>query len=108
MTTSSFVFASDGWTFLALAFSCGLIDVNKWFVRGSKFFIIVGMNSIFIYLFFHPGGAKWFTRIIQPFSELIFSWGGELTVKVITSLGIWAEVWYLCYWLYKNKLFIKI
>jgi predicted acyltransferase len=108
IATSSFVFASGGWTILALAFSYWLIDVNKWFIRGSKFFIIVGMNSIFIYLFFHLGGAGWIGKMVKPFSELIFSWSGELMVKVITSLGVWAALWYLCYWLYKNKLFIKI
>jgi hypothetical protein len=71
-------------------------------------FIIVGMNSIFIYMFFSIGGAALLSRIVAPFSELLFSWGGDLTVKVIASLGVWAAMWYLCYWLYKNKLFIKI
>jgi predicted acyltransferase len=108
IATVSFVFASGGWTILALAFSYWLIDVNKWFVRGSKFFIIVGMNSIFIYLFFEIGGADFISRIIKPFSKLFFSWGGEMTVAIITSLAVWAALWYLCYWLYKNKLFIKI
>jgi predicted acyltransferase len=108
IATSSFVFASGGWTILALCFSYWLIDVRKQFIEGSKFFIIVGMNSIFIYLFFHTGGAGWIGKLITPFSKLFFSWGGELTVGVIASLGIWASMWYLCYWLYKNKIFIKI
>lgn len=108
IATSSFVFASGGWTILALCFSYWLIDVKKRFTKGSKMFIIVGMNSIFIYLFFEIGGARLLRSIIDPFSNLIFSWGGELTVGVITSLGVWAAMWYLCYWLYKNKLFIKI
>lgn len=108
IATSSFVFASGGWTILALCFSYWLIDVKKVFSTGSGFFIIVGMNSIFIYLFFHVGGAGFIGKLINPFSNLLFSWGGEMTVKVITSLGVWAGLWYLCYWLYKNKIFIKI
>ena len=108
IATSSFVFASGGWTILALAFSYWLIDVKKLFIKGSWFFIVVGMNSIFIYLFFSIGGANLLTRIVEPFSELLFSWGGEMTTGIITSLGVWAGLWYLCYWLYKNKLFIKI
>lgn len=108
IATSSFVFASGGWTILALAFSYWLIDVKKLFKKGSWFFIVVGMNSIFIYLFFSIGGANLLTRIVEPFSELLFSWGGEMTTGIITSLGVWAGLWYLCYWLYKNKLFIKI
>ena len=108
IATSSFIFASGGWTIFALCFCYWLIDVKKLFTRGSKMFIIVGMNSIFIYLFFHIGGASLISKIIAPFSRLLFSWGGDMTTKVITSLGVWAALWYMCYWLYKNKLFIKI
>jgi predicted acyltransferase len=108
IATSSFVFASGGWTILALCFSYWLIDVKKLFIKGSKMFIIVGMNSIFIYLFFSIRGAGLIHRIAQPFSKLLFSWGGELTVAIITSFAVWAAMWYMCYWLYKNKLFIKI
>ncbi len=108
IATVSFVFASGGWTILALCFCYWLIDVKKLFLNGSRFFIIVGMNCIFIYLFFEVGSANLISRIVNPFSKLFFSWGGELAVGVITSLGVWAGLWYLCYWLYKNRLFIKI
>ena len=108
IATVSFVFASGGWTILALAFCYWLIDVRKSFLRGSRMFIIVGMNSIFIYLFFEAGGARWISRLIEPFGNLLFSWAGELTAAIIASLGVWAAMWYMCYWLYKNKLFIKI
>jgi predicted acyltransferase len=108
IATSSFVFASGGWAILALAFSYWLIDVKKLFKKGSWFFIVVGMNSIFIYLFFSIGGAGFIGRFVEPFSKLLFSWGGEMTVTIISSLGVWAIMWYMCYWLYKNKLFIKI
>lgn len=108
IATSSFVFASGGWTILALCFCYWLIDVKKLFVRGSRMFIIVGMNSIFIYLFFEVGGAGFVSKITGPFSRLLFSWAGGLTATIITSLATWAVLWYLCYWLYKNKLFIKI
>jgi len=108
IATSSFVFASGGWSILALCFSYWLIDIKKLFIRGSKMFVIVGMNSIFIYMFFSIGGADLIAGIIDPFSKLLFSWGGVLTVEMITCAGVWASLWYLCYWLYNNKLFIKI
>jgi predicted acyltransferase len=108
IATSSFVFASGGWSILALCFSYWLIDVKKQFINGSKMFIIVGMNSIFIYLFFSIRGAGLIHRLVEPFSKLLFSRSGDLTVGIISSLTVWAALWYLCYWLYKNKLFIKI
>jgi predicted acyltransferase len=108
IATSSFVFASGGWAILVLTFCYWLIDVRKKFLSGSGMFIIVGMNSIFIYLFFSIGGTGIIHKIIAPFSSLLFSWGGEKAVGIITSLGIWAVMWYMCYLLYKNKVFIKI
>ena len=108
IATSSFVFASGGWSILALCFSYWLIDVKKKFLKGSKMFIIVGMNCIFIYLLFEVGGAGVVYKIFTPFAKAFFSWGGEKIVGIMTSLAVWASLWYICYWLYKNKLFIKI
>jgi predicted acyltransferase len=108
IATSSFVFASGGWAILVLAFCYWLIDVKKQFISGSRMFIIVGMNSIFIYMFFSIGAARLLNRIMEPFSNLLFSWGGEALVGIMASLAVWASLWYLCYWLYKNKVFIKI
>jgi predicted acyltransferase len=108
IATSSFVFASGGWAILTLAFCYWLIDMKKLFSKGSWFFIVVGMNSIFIYLFFSLRGAGFIGRMVTPFSKLFFSWAGETGVEIIASIGVWASMWYLCYWLYKNKLFIKI
>jgi len=71
-------------------------------------FEIVGMNCIFIYLFFEVGEATLLNKIFTPFTKGLFSWGGEITVNIMTSLAVWASLWYICYWLYKNRLFIKI
>ena len=108
IATSSFVFASGGWAILALCFCYWLIDVKKLFTEGSRFFIIVGMNCIFIYLLFSAGGAEILGKFFTPFATSLFSWGGELTAGIVTSLAVWASLWYVCYWLFKNKLFIKI
>jgi predicted acyltransferase len=108
IATSSFVFASGGWAILALCFLYWLVDFKKSLIYGSKFFIIVGMNSIFIYLFMNLGGAEMLHKIFIPFTKALFSWGGDLTVGIITSLAVWASLWYVCYWLYKSRLFIKI
>jgi predicted acyltransferase len=108
IATSSFVFASGGWAILALCFCYWLIDVKKLFTKGSEFFIIVGMNCIFIYLFFEVGGAELVYNIFTPFTTYLLSWAENITIGIMTSLFVWAAQWYICYWLYKNKLFIKI
>ena len=108
IATSSFVFASGGWAILALCLSYWIIDVKKLMSRSSNIFAIVGMNCIFIYLFFEVGGATLLKKIFIPFTTALFTWGGEITVAMSTSIAAWASMWYICYWLYKNKLFIKI
>lgn len=105
--TSSFVVVSGGYCLLALAFSYWLIDVMKkrsW----TKFFAIVGMNSLFIYLVQESGGTVWLSKLVGPFTEAAFFWTGDLGAKIAASLAAWALLWSVCYWLYKKKIVIKI
>jgi predicted acyltransferase len=105
--TSSFVIVSGGWCLLSLAFSYWLIDVKR--VRQwSWFFVYVGMNSLFIYLFTNTGGSDWLEKIIKPFTMGLFGWSGDLSAKIFTSLVLWSLLWYLCYWLYQRRIFLKI
>jgi len=105
--TSSFVIVSGGWCLLALAFSYWLIDVKR-VQQWSKFFVYVGMNSLFIYLFTNTGGSDWLEKIIKPFTMGLFGWSGDLSAKIITSLVLWWLLWYLCYWLYQRRIFLKL
>lgn len=105
--TSSFVIVSGGWCLLVLALSYWMIDVRKW-RRGTLFFNVVGMNSLFIYLFTNTGGAGWFSRMAKPFVFGLFGWTGELGAQIATSLTVWAMCWGLCYWLYKKRILIKV
>jgi predicted acyltransferase len=105
--TSSFVIVSGGWCLLALGFSYWLIDVMK-VQNWAKFFAIVGMNPLFIYLFTESGGARWLNGIAKPFTMGLFGWTGELGAKIITSLAVLGLLWLICYWLYKRRIFIKI
>jgi len=38
----------------------------------------------------------------------IFGWTGDLAAKIITGLVVLFLLWYICYWLYKKKIFSKI
>ena len=107
ISTSTFVFASGGWSILALALCYWLIDIMK-YQKGVLFFAIVGMNPLFIYLFAHVGGADLIRKIALPFSNALFGWTGELGANLILSSIVLFFLWYLCYWLYKKKILIKI
>ena len=107
ISTSSFVIVSGGWTFLALALSYWIIDIKKW-RKGVLFFAIVGMNPLFIYLFAHIDGANLIRSTVQPFTNTLLGWMGVLPKETMTSLIVLFLLWYICYWLYKKRIFIKI
>lgn len=107
--TSSFVLVSGGWALIVLAFSYWLIDIKK--INGWIFpFVVVGTNSIFIYLFFNTIGSQWFNGFVGIFTHGFLAWVNtpEFLVKLITSLTILALEWYLCYYLFRKKIFFKI
>jgi len=105
--TSSFVVASGGFCLLTLAFSYWLIDVRK-FRKWAVFLNIVGMNSLFIYLFTESGGTSWILRLVRPFTMAFAGWTGGLGAEILTSLAAWTVLWAMCYWLYRQKILIRI
>jgi predicted acyltransferase len=107
ISTSSFVVAGGGFCLLALALSYWLVDVRK-FKKWAVFLNIVGMNSLFIYLFTESGGTSWVTRLVQPFTLGLLGWTGAHSGAIVTSLAAWAVLWSMCYWLYRRKIVIKI
>jgi predicted acyltransferase len=109
ISTTSFAFAAGGWAVLALAFSYWLIDVkkkNSWVFP----FVIVGMNSIFIYLFAEILGHHWLYGFIEIFSSgTLEPIGiGQAAIAISTALLTLGAMWYLCYFLYRKKIFFKI
>jgi predicted acyltransferase len=109
ISTSSFVLASGGWCWLALAVCYWWIDI----LRRQKhltFFIVVSMNSIFIYLFFEIVGAHWFNGYINSLVNGIFDFLSipDKVGMVCASLIIFMLEWGLCWFLYKRKIFFKL
>lgn len=108
ISTTAFVFASGGWALLALAFFYWLVDIKK--QKGWVFpFLIVGMNSIFIYLFAEILG-RWLFRTIGIFSTGFLGWTGlgEHGLALITALMTLTALWGLCYFLYRKGIFFRI
>ena len=98
IATSSFVLASGGWVFFALAISYWWIDIKD-HRNYLKFFLVVGMNSLFIYLFIEIVASRWFNGYIGALT---------LNTPILTPLVLFGLEWGMCYWLYKKKIFFKI
>jgi len=103
--TASFAILSAGLTLLTLALFYWLCDMKLW-RRWAHVFAVVGMNSIFIYLF----------------HEMLYRWlrgaGFVFTGWAVNSWGVWGQAMNeclvvafqigVCFWLYRNRIFFKI
>jgi predicted acyltransferase len=109
IATSSFVLASGGWVFFALVISYWWIDIKD-HRNNLKFFTVVGMNSLFIYLFIEIVASRWFNGYIGAITNGVMNFIGVSTniMCIVTALSIFALEWGMCYWLYKKKIFFKI
>ncbi|MDX9774199.1 MAG: DUF5009 domain-containing protein, partial [Bacteroidales bacterium] len=103
--TSSFVLYAGGWSLLLLGIFYLVTDVwkiRKW----AFFFVVIGMNSITIYVlqfrilkfdiirdFFLKGITGLSPATVQPF---------------INAIGYMAVVWLFLWFLYRNKIFLKV
>jgi predicted acyltransferase len=109
IATSSFVLASGGWCLLGLCFFYWWIDLRN-HKKYVQFFIIVGMNSLFIYLFIEIVGGRWFNEYIAAITnglmEMINTPAGLMTI--VSSLCIFSLEWGMCWFLYKKGIFFKI
>ena len=104
--TSSFIIVSGGWCLIAMALSYWVIDVLK-FRKVPMFFAVFGMNPLFIYLM-ASSFRSFFNRLTYPYISRIFGWTNEVTLIIISTVVIGAMLWYVCYFMYKHKIFIRL
>lgn len=102
--TSSFVCFVSGWSLLLFALFYYIIDVKN-FRRWSFFFMVIGMNSITIYLaqrmidFSYTSGF-FFSGLVGLFPE-----NARL---LVSAAGYTAVSWLFLYFLYCKKIFLKV
>ncbi len=109
IATSSFVLASGGWVLGMLALLYWIADVKQW-NKQAWIFVVVGMNPIFIYLFFETLGHQWLNGVVAIFVKGFagFTGAGDAWLNVLAALATLFAEWYTCYWLYKKKIFFKL
>jgi predicted acyltransferase len=101
--SSSFVLVAGGWSLLLLAFFYWVIDVlgyRKW----AFFFTVIGANSITIYLARHFFDFKAVGLIFtHGFINYLGAWK-----PFAIELGSVVAGWMFLYYLYKQKIFLKV
>lgn len=109
IATTSFTLASLGWCLWFLALSYWWIDIKD-HRKKLTFFLVIGMNSLFIYLFFEIVGDRWFTGYITFISDHVLDWfdAGGLIKAIVAAIFVFGLEWGLCYFLYRKKIFFRV
>lgn len=102
--TPSFTLISLGWVLVMLIAFYWLIDARGW-KRWAWPLQVMGMNSIFIYSVSIVLYA-WLNRAVGVFTGN-YTWVGTLA-PVAQACTVVLAMWWLCWWLYKRSIFIKL
>jgi heparan-alpha-glucosaminide N-acetyltransferase len=104
LCTASFMLYSLGWVLFMLIGFYLIIEVlgyRKWAFP----LLVVGMNSIFIY-FVSEVLRGWLDHAVGVFT-FHYSFIGKLA-PVVQATTVLLVMWYLCYWLYERRIFLKL
>jgi len=102
--TTSFTIYSTGWVLLMLLAFYWLVEVRgyrKWTFP----LVVIGANSIFMYSI-HMVLQGWLRQAVDVFT-FKFDWLGDFA-PVAQTCAVFLVTWYLCYWLYQRKIFLKL
>jgi predicted acyltransferase len=108
IATSSFTLASLGWCLLALAAAWEWVDRRGH--RSVGFLKVIGMNSIFIYLFFEIVGARWFNGYAGAVTNGLMTMGSvpQFVQHIVTALVIFGLEWGMCLFLFRKGIFFRL
>jgi len=101
--TSSMVLYAGGLSFLLLSLFYLVIDVwgyKKW----AFVFVVIGMNAIAVYVATRLFDFKLIGNVfVGGLASYLGAWGG-----FIQELAAITVIWFILYWMYRKKTFIKI
>jgi predicted acyltransferase len=101
--TGSYVLVAGGWSLLLLALFYWLIDVRGW-RRWAFFFTVIGANPITIYVLRSQFDFEHITRIfVRGFIEFF----GPFR-PVAMDFCVMMTGWLFLYYLYRNKIFLRV
>jgi len=102
--TSSFVLNVGGWSLLLLSLFYYIIDVlgyRKW----ALFFVVIGMNSILIYM--SGRFIKW-SYTTEAIFQWLLQWVGDPMNLLVYALCYIAVKWAFLYFLYRKNVFLSV
>jgi heparan-alpha-glucosaminide N-acetyltransferase len=105
--TPSWTLYSGGWCFLFLAGFYVVMDLwgNK---RWAFPLVVIGMNSIAAYCMAHLFEGFVFKNLTTHFGENAFAVFGAAYEPLLHGAAVLLAFWFLLYWMYRRKIFLRI
>jgi heparan-alpha-glucosaminide N-acetyltransferase len=105
--TSSYTLYSGGWILLIVAGLYALMEWKGW-QRWAFPLVVVGMNSIAIYVMSWTMSDFFGNALTRHFGHAIALLAGPTFQPVLHGLLIMLIFWWILFWMYRRKLFLKI
>jgi predicted acyltransferase len=105
--TPAWTVFSAGWVTLFLAGCYYLVDVRHW-RRLTLPFIVVGANSIAMYVLVHVAVDYLERAFVIHFGRAPFEVLGSAVAPVLLGAATLAVLWGVLYWMYRNRVFVRI
>ncbi len=105
--TPSWAIFSAGWCFLLLAGFYGMVDLKghrKWTFP----LVVIGMNSIFAYCASHLWDGFILNALRTHLGQDIFDTFGPAYAPLVSGLALILVLWLILYWLYRQRIFLRI
>jgi len=105
--TSSYTLYSGGWILLIVAALYALMEWKGW-QRWAFPLVVVGMNSIAIYVMSWTMSDFLGNALTRHFGRAITFMAGPTFEPVLHGILLMLIFWYILFWMYRRKLFLKI
>jgi heparan-alpha-glucosaminide N-acetyltransferase len=105
--TPSWAIFSAGWAALFLALFYWMVDVRGW-RRWTLPFLVVGMNSIAMYVIVHVAEGYTAAALRTHLGERAFQLFGAVYAPMLIGGASLLIFWSMLYWMYRRKIFVRI
>jgi predicted acyltransferase len=117
--TSSYVIYTAGWACIIMAILIWIIDL-KGYAKWADFFLVFGMNSLFIFAL-SGVWARVLTRLIRIdvngtvvtgynwlYQNIFQPVAGDINGSLLFAISHIIVFWFICWILYRKRIFIKV
>lgn len=105
--TPTWALFSTGWCCWILASLYAIIDVAGW-RRWSMFLVVVGMNSIAVYMMGQLLRGWTAGRLRVHFGQSPFELLGPDYVPMLTDTAVGLVFWLVCLWMARQRIFVRV